>query len=77
MRQELFAFWRFFLYPLCCIFYLNLSYEFYETVLILFNVFLMPSKRCFFYNISVTMEPHCAFDVVKKSLVYMSNKYHQ
>lgn len=24
MRQELFAFWRFFVYPLCCIFYLNL-----------------------------------------------------
>jgi len=23
------------------------------------------------------MEPHCALDIVKKSLVYMSNKYHQ
>ena len=23
------------------------------------------------------MEPHCALDVVKKSLVYMPNKYHQ
>ena len=27
MRQELFAFWRFFIYLLCCIFYLNLRIE--------------------------------------------------
>ena len=37
----------------------------------------MPSKRRFFHNISVTMGPHCALDVVKKSLVYMPKKHHQ
>jgi hypothetical protein len=31
MRQELFAFWRFFVYPLCCIFYLNLRPHSVET----------------------------------------------
>ncbi len=37
----------------------------------------MPSKRRFYHYISVTMDPHCALDVVIKSLVYMPKKYHQ
>ncbi len=62
-----------------------------ETILNLSYDFLMPSKRCFFHSLSVTMEPLVvlryaiemplaflhALNTAKKSLVYMPNNSHQ
>ena len=50
--------------------------ELLETVLNLSNDILMPYNRCFFHGLSVTMEPHCALNTVKKSLDSMPNNSH-